>query len=296
MVMTQSASVPALTPAKTVAAARDLALRSLDRLPPLSPSAAWLLSKLAFRSVDFRELSKFVEKDSLLCAHILRTVNSAGFARRSTITSIRQAMSLLGIHSLRKISIGLTVSNLFSKTKAAPTWSRARFNLHAGATALLTEAIVDELPVQDKEGAFVAGMLHDLGALLIAVGLPEDFETISAFSAVACRPTFECEREILGFDHAELSGIALAKWSIPDVICRSVYHHHSPDAAEAPWLATVINRADAFVNHLGVTILPARAPVDREAPSLEIPGFEYDQPAVLKRFEVEWKELASFFQ
>ncbi len=274
---------------------REKALKSLDRLPPLAPAVGRLLSKLAFKGVDYRELASFVEKDALLCAHILRTVNSAAFARSRTITSVSQAMSLLGTNALRRIAVGFTVSNLFSRVKAAPTWSRMRFNLHSGATGILTEAMVENMPVENKDGAFVSGMLHDLGRLLIAVGLHEHYETITTRHELSGRPVFECEREIIHVDHAELSCIALTKWGIPDNICRAVGHHHDPESKDAPWLSMVIHRADRFVNHLGIAILPTGV-VAGDPPSMEIPGFEYDQAAVLQKFEREWIELSEFFQ
>ncbi len=193
---------------------------------------------------------------------------------------------------------------LFSKVKPAPSWSRVRFNLHSGATAILTDSIARRLPIDEKEGAFVAGMMHDIGRLLIAVGLPQDYEAIVALSSASGAPAVDCERQMLGTDHAELSGLALARWNIPEQITRAVHFHHAPDAPAASTLAVVLNRADRFVNHLGIMIdSPPKATVGAttgdgampEAPSPEIPGFDYDQREVLQEFEADWKELAQFF-
>jgi HD-like signal output (HDOD) protein len=274
---------------------RDRALRGLDRLPPLSPVVGRLLAKLAFKSVDFRELTALVGKDALLCGHILKTVNSAGFARSRTITSVQQAMSLLGIGQLRRIAVGFAVGNIFSKVRTPASWSRQRFNLHSGATALLTEGMVEKLSLDTKDGAFVAGMLHDLGKLLIAVTLSDSYETIAAMVCVSERSALDCEIDVLGIGHAELSALALSKWGLPELVCQAVYHHHTPEALHAPRLAAVIERADRFVNHLGITVLPPSAH-ESEPPSIEIPGLEFDTAAVLQRFETEWLELASFFE
>src|SRR5207302_5583876 len=107
---------------------REQALKSLDRLPQLSPTVGRLLSKLAFRDVDFDELTEVVSRDTLLCGHILRTVNSAGFARARTINSVQQAMTLLGLGRLRRIALGYSVTSLFSKIRMPSAWSRTRFN------------------------------------------------------------------------------------------------------------------------------------------------------------------------
>jgi len=282
-------------PARPPTAFRDQALQALDRLPPLSPTVGRLLARLAFRNVDFKELSALAVKDALLCGYILHTVNSAAFAQSRTITSIQHAVSLLGVGNLRQVALSFAVNNIFSKVKTPPSWSRQRFNLHSGATALLTEAIADSLPLENKDGAFVGGMLHDLGKLLIAVTLPDEYETIAAMVVVRERSVFECEWETLGTDHAELSALALAKWGLPELVCKAVYHHHDPEASNAPMLALIIAKADQFVNHLGITVLP---PIVHEGnqPSIEIPGSEFDTRAVLERFESEWLEFTKFFQ
>ena len=286
---------PTAPPASAVSA-RSKAIECLDLLPPLSPVVGRLLSQLASGNLTYKLLSDFVQKDVLLCAHILRTVNSAAYARPRSINSVAQAMSLLGVNKLRRIVAGFGLTNLFTKTKIAPTWSRMRFNLHSGATGILTEAIVDAMPVVDKEGAFVAGLMHDLGRLMLAVALPEEYETINAMVAISGGDYTTSEREALGFDHAELAGLALTKWKLPELICRAATYHHSPEHPNAPWLATVVHRADRFVDYLGVAINQPSSGTQTEPPQLDIPGFEFDQQAVLEQFEKEWKELSEFFR
>jgi HD-like signal output (HDOD) protein len=274
---------------------RERALRSLDHLPPLSPMVGRLLSRLTFHDVAFEELAGLVSKDTLLCAQILQMVNSAGFARHHTITSIQQAMSLLGITRLRRIAVGAAFSNLFANNRMPPSWSRTRFNLHSAATAILVEAITAQLPVADNGGAFVAGMLHDLGRLLIAVGLPDEYELTAALASTQGRTLVDVERQILGTDHAELSGLALEKWCLAEPICRAVSFHEADDAPPDLWLAHVVGVASRFVNHLGISIEPATE-TRTDPPSLSIPGFEYPATPVLQRFEKDWKELAAFFR
>ncbi len=242
-----------------------------------------------------KELKGLIEKDVLLCGHVLRAVNSAAFARPTAITSLQQAMSLLGLARLRRIALGFAVANLFPKEETPPSWSKQRFILHSGATALLTEAIADGMRLENPEGAFVGGMLHDLGKLLIAVTLPRDYEAVALRVQVNEQRVFECEKETLGFDHAELSAIALLKWGLPESVCQAVYYHHDPQTASAPKLAIVIARADGFVNHLGITVLPPSGHAG-DPPSIEIQGCEFDTLAVLQRFEKEWLELAKFFE
>ena len=283
---------------------RDRALKSLDRLPPLSNSVGSLLAKLAFRNVEFEDLADMVTKDTLLCGHILKTVNSAGFARARTITSLQQAMTLLGLSRLRRIAVSFSVTNLFSKTRTPPSWSRTRFNLHSAATAILAELIADAVPGPNRQGAFVGGLLHDIGKLLIAVSAPQQFEMTMGLASASGRSLVDCEREVLGTDHAELSGLALTRWCLPEPVCRAVFHHHAPDlceqlqahpASDYLWLALVLQRADHFINYLGISVTE-QASREPGLPSLEIPGYSYSASEVLERFQKEWKELSPFFK
>lgn len=283
---------------------REQALKSLDRLPLLSPSVSRLLAKLTFGNVAFEDLTELVSRDTFLCGHILRTVNSAGFARSRTITSVGQAMTLLGLSRLRHIALSFSVTKLFSKARMPQIWSRTQFSRHTVATALLAESIADKTHGPNRQEAFLAGLLHDIGKVLIAVTAPEQYEMALALASASGRPLFECEREIFGTDHAELSGLALTKWSLSEPVCRAVFHHHAPGlhdelilhpASDYLYLALVIQRADHFVNYLGISVSD-QGSNSPGLPSLEIPGYSYDQPKVLERFQREWKELSAFFQ
>jgi putative nucleotidyltransferase with HDIG domain len=245
--------------------------------------------------VDYKELTALAAKDAILCGHILSTVNSAGLGKSRTITSVQQALLLLGVSHLRQIALSLVVGNLFSKAKTPPSWSGQRFNLHSGATALLTQAIVDHLPIDNVDGAFVGGMLHDIGKLLIAVALPREYETIAAMVQVREQTFLECERETIGTDHAELSAFALREWGLPEPVCEAVRCHHDVETADAPKLSVILASANSFVNQLGISVLPP-AVHKNPMPILEIPGFELDSSAVLQRFEAECIDLTKFFQ
>jgi len=80
--------------------------------------------------------------------------------------------------------------------------------------------LVNEVPVEFSEGAFIAGILHDIGKVLIAVTLPEEFENLRSLVALKQIPLVECERDVLGIDHAELSALAIGRWELAEPIQR----------------------------------------------------------------------------
>jgi len=281
---------------------REQSLKSLDRLPRFSPMMAQLLARFTHRNCNANALADVVAKDPLLSAQVLRLANSAVLARKQPIHSVKHAIAMIGVGPMRSFALASSLSNLFSRTKTAPGFSVTRFNLHSVATATLAELLTDELPVHNAESAFISGLLHDVGKMLIAVSLPREYEKILAFAAITQRPLIECERCILGTDHAELSGIAISRWDLPEPVQWAGFYHHEPEKAQLLdrdatklGLSTVVNRADAFINYLGMSVLPPSAHAGKD-PGLEFEGFSYSHERTLQRFQLEWKRLGDLFR
>jgi len=262
-----------------------------------------LLAGLARQDCEVHELASLVEKDTLLSAQLLRMANSAKFARSQAIVDIPHAIAMVGITMMWKLALSVSVSNLFSREKTAPSFSKLRFNIHSVATATLAELLAEEGPFEHPKSAYIAGLLHDVGKLLIAVNTPDLYEEILAISSISRRSPREVEYEVLGLDHAELSQLAIEKWGLSVPIQQAAQYHHCPEDARlverpAPGrigLSQAIHKADLFVNYLGMSILPSLA-TREEAPSLTIPGYEITEELVLQRFQYEWKHLNNLFK
>ena len=264
---------------------------TLNGMPRMSPSVMRLMAKLARFDVDWREISAVIEGDPILCGQILRVVNSVEFGRRSTVSKISQAVSLLGMSRLRKISLGMTVTKLFSRSKMANGWSPLRFNGHSVAVAAMTEILADFVPVEHADSAFVAGLLHDTGKLAIAASLRDEYEQILKLWSGSDRSMQDCEREILDCDHAEISGLIVARWELPAFLQRAVHDHHQPREMD---LSGLVQQADEFVRYLGMLVEP---PDLRPLPEyqLQLPGYELPQAEILERFRIELDELNKMF-
>ena len=282
---------------------REQALKCLERLPAMSPMVTQLLSRLARGNCDVMELTALVEKDAVLSAQILRLANSAFFARAQPINSVKHAIAMVGVGAMRKFALGTSISNLFSRFRVAPSFSMTRFNLHSVATGTLVELISDEVPLEDHNTAFIAGLLHDVGKLLIAIAMPKQYEDILGVAAVSGAPLWECEREVLGTDHAELSSLAISRWDLGESLRWAVCYHHEPERARAVEqdragklsLSLAIHRADAFINSLGMSVCPA-PPLCGAVSSLDFPGFSFSTQRVIQRFELELRGLTDLFR
>jgi HD-like signal output (HDOD) protein len=252
-------------------AMKQRALGGLDKLPPFSMIMNRLIVSLAGEEVGFAGLADLVEKDTVISGNLLHMVNSALNSRRGTINSVRHALSLLGVEKVRNAVLGMSVTRMWSHVYMPPSLSMARFNIHSSAVAILSDCLAQRVPVSYGEGAFIAGLLHDVGRLLIALGLSDEHQVIAEMHWKTGRPVYHCELEILGFSHPELSAEALTFWNLPEPIRVAVLYHHHPEA-DAPAadsiagknqirLSRVLRVADEYVNSLGISILYAGEPV-----------------------------------
>src|SRR5450755_3884872 len=107
---------------------RDRALKALGQLPPFSPILNRLIASLAQEDVSFAKLADLIEKDTVLAGNVLRLVNSALYGLCGTVSSIRHAISLLGVGKLRNAMLSMSVSRMWSQLKTPPGWSMADFN------------------------------------------------------------------------------------------------------------------------------------------------------------------------
>jgi HD-like signal output (HDOD) protein len=219
-----------------------------------------LMSSLADEDVSFAQLASVIERDSVLSGNVLRLVNSALYGRRGTVSSVRAAVSILGLGRLRNFLLGLSVSRLFARVKPPTGFDMARFNTHSTAVAILADQFVQKANTSYPEGAFAAGLLHDLGRLMIALTLPNEYSQTSAVRAESGRPLEECEQEVLDVTHSELSAAALQRWGLPTPIQKAVLYHHrskldpSTGQSNAFPLSAILETADLVADAMDYSV------------------------------------------
>jgi len=281
-------------------ALKQKALEALAELPPFPAILTRLVASLSGENVAFSQLGDLIEKDAVIAANLLHLVNSALYARRGTINSVRHALSLLGIDKVRNAVLGMSVTRLWSKVAMPRSWSMARFNLHSSDTAILSDLLAQRLTVDYPEGAFVAGLLHDVGRMLIARALPTQHELILALSTSSAA-YLACESQVLGWTHPELSADALVSWNLPEPIAAAVRNHHKPETnlSTPLQLSRVLAAADHYVNSLGASIHASSAPPQPMADTSQIESLGLDadsRAATLAEFKIEHDAMSQFFR
>lgn len=273
---------------------RARALKCLQRLPEFSTMIGQVLLRLSHPDCEVREVAEMIERDPVLAGQVLRVANSGLYGRLRRISDIRHAITMVGLNTIRRHSLAYTLAKLFGRQKTAAMFSPAAFNAHSTATGLLADLMGSRLPVPESDFLFSAGLLHDLGRLLLAISIPKEYDDCMSVAAINRTPVLECEREILGVDHVELSILGLETWEMPDALVHAVaYHHRSEEDPKAGprvvAMSAVLARADARVNYMGIS--PCSWLTSTGDASLEFPGHTYDWRHVARAFDFELEAL-----
>ncbi|EPR43789.1 metal dependent phosphohydrolase [Desulfovibrio sp. X2] len=210
-----------------------------------------------------KEISQVVSSDVALAGKLLKLVNSPFFGLSSRVDSIERAVSLVGARELSTLALGITTINFFKDIPPELVDMRSfwRHSLSCGVFSKLLAAY-RKLP---SERLFIAGLLHDAGRLVLFKDMPYASVQALIFARSNLLPQVVAEREIFGFNHAEVGGRLLADWSFPEALVATVAHHHDPHRAPEPVEAAVVQIADLLANAAeissgGMYMLPAMAP------------------------------------
>lgn len=197
------------------------------------------------------DISIVILRDPNLVARVLKTANSAYYGLPSKVDTISRAVALLGMHELQKIVCSVAAVETFSKLSSAVT-NMNSFWRHGVYTGLMAQNLARRARVLHPERLFVAGLLHDLGTLLINQRFPELAETAIRESAGSEDALYRIEDTKLGFNHAYLTGLMLENWHLPAALSDAICWHHLPHRARiAPIDAAILKVADTIANFSG---------------------------------------------
>jgi HD-like signal output (HDOD) protein len=241
-------------------ASQKLGLQTLRDLPPFTPALNRLLATISNENASTALIVAIVESDPVLAGNVLKLVNSAAFDRKHAVNSIHHAVTLIGIDKLRNMVFGSSIANLSNRVKTAPEWSTNRFNLHSVACGVMCDVLTEYLELDYADRAFTAGLFHDVGKLLIAVGMQDSHAKINELYAAQFGTMLECEQSVMGISHADLSADALAFWKLPAALQRVARFHHEPEkdlgdpGPTGFTLTQIVFCADAYLETRGLSL------------------------------------------
>jgi putative nucleotidyltransferase with HDIG domain len=228
--------------------ALDQVLRKINNLPSLPTVIMELLASMDREDVNIDALARGIAQDQALTAKTLRVANSSFYGMAHQITTISEAIAILGFRAVRGLATTAALVSTFDnhalgRINFVPFWR------HSLATAVCARELARHLKL-NPEHAYTAGLLHDIGRLVLATQFQPSYQEVVAHRAKHDCTLMEAERAVLSIDHAAVGHAMTAHWKFPPSIQLAIAHHHSPEPAMEQTLPCVIQAADALAHAL----------------------------------------------
>jgi putative nucleotidyltransferase with HDIG domain len=253
----------------------DDIIKAVRDLPSLPAVVIELLGSMDQEDIDTHALAAKITLDQALTAKTLRLANSSFYGMPSKVTTIAQAISVLGFHSIRTLVTACSITGSF----AAGAGPRSDFDFpafwrHAVASAVCARLLAPYCRV-NPDAAFTAGLLHDLGTLVLVTGFPEQYRSASAYQREHDCLTAEAQRAVFGIDHAAVGSALAAHWNFPAAIQAAVAAHHQPDVAAEAERGSPLNLSTViYVANILAHALDLSCQQDDQAPPLSLPVWQ----------------------
>jgi len=221
-------------------------------LKPAPETARRIISRMECSGFNLSDLEKYILQDQVITANVLKICNSAyyGFSRR--ISSIKKAASLLEAKTLKKIVMDASLCNLYKDGIGAYSVEKGEMLNHSLYCAMVAELICQEKKIKNPDTVFTAGLLHDIGKVVLDQHVFEKFNLIMDRVLNKAASFLDAENEILGYNHAQVGGIIAREWNLPEVLIEAISFHHQPqEAKENPEVVSVVHIADNICSMIG---------------------------------------------
>lgn len=211
--------------------------------------------------------------DQGLTANVLRLANSAHYGHGRRINTVTEAVLLVGFTSIRSLAITSHTSKVLSRPLPGYAMGRGDLWRHSMSVAFVSRRLAAETRSAPMEVAFVAGLLHDVGKVILSDLMRESFEQMTSVAHDERIPLAMVEQRLLGFDHADLGARLAEAWEFPAALTEAIGTHHRPgDATVAPQLAHCVHVADLTCLFIGAGAGASAVPYGVDPTSFEAIG------------------------
>jgi putative nucleotidyltransferase with HDIG domain len=234
------------------------------------------------------DIASILQEDAGISAKVLRLTNSAYYGLTRTVESIRQAVVIIGLDAVKNLVLTASVFEMFSKKQIDPEF-QDYFWRHSLATAFGARMLARNLNGAsgfDAESGFSAGLLHDIGKMVISVYMPDERDRIKNLKSL--RPNVSdhvVEGEILGYNHTQVGAVLGDKWQLPDKLVEAIEYHHYPQAAP--------NQQNKLPHLIHVTNYLAKLTFDTEPDEKTVP-FELPKEEAMEALGISDQDIMAF--
>ncbi|MBL8729956.1 MAG: HDOD domain-containing protein [Planctomycetes bacterium] len=199
-----------------------------------------------------KEAAAVIEKDPAIATRVLRLVNSSFYGLRNPVSNINLACSILGLKVIKNLVVQATVLQTFGSTPEIRGFDAQWLWDHSFKAAIACRLLAEQSPVGNgltKEDAYTAGLIHDIGKLILIDGQADRFSDALRLSQQGNVPLAKAEGEVFGFNHAHVGGLLANRWKLPPVVQAAVMYHHSPATNADDWARGFVVKAANTLAH-----------------------------------------------
>jgi len=201
----------------------------IESMPAFPKSVQQVLELADDINCNPRELVKVVEHDPVLTGRMLRVVNSAYFGLSRRISSVKEALAFIGLNTLKNVALTLAAVGALPKKNEAGL-ETDKFLTRALAVGATSRWLASRsgLGARETDRAFLAGLLHDFGLIVLALHRPQTYRAVMKEIAAGQRSAYDIEMEAMGTSHFELGALVAEKWKLEVKIAETIRHHRTP--------------------------------------------------------------------
>jgi putative nucleotidyltransferase with HDIG domain len=226
-------------------------LAKLETLPSQPALYTQLLSEIESPNSSFQKVGEVIARDAGMAAKILQLVNSAFFGLARRIGSPQEAVALLGYDTVKTLVLGVKIFAQFDAGRLLRLGLDALWEHSLAASQCArTISTAENLPRQAQTEAFTAGILHDVGKLILAQNFAERYADVLRCARTEGRPLCDLEADCFGASHAELGAYLMGLWGLDEAVVESIAHHHGRRQALPAGRVAAIVYAANVLEHL----------------------------------------------
>jgi putative nucleotidyltransferase with HDIG domain len=228
-------------------------LDTVNDLPVLPANIQKITDIMDDESKSAEDISAIIAADQGLTSKVLKIANSAFYGRMNQVVKISESVVVIGILNMKSMLYAIFMEQVYGGAKEEHGML-SKMWLHSISTALLSQKIMEKFNPGEKDAAYTAGLIHDIGELIILKYEPELFDEI--MSEVKDEETLSrvtVEETVMGFSHSDLGAAMARKWALPRSIKNAIFFHHNPDICDADnQVVAAVHLADAICCMAGI--------------------------------------------
>jgi len=204
---------------------------SIHEIGSLPQTLAAVLQVINDPNSGAKDIADVISKDLSLTTRVLKMVNSANYGRRTRVSRISEAVTVMGLNSIKVLTLSSSVFGMISGKELAEKFNIKLISRHLIETASIARSLAEKINYPDPEEAFVAGILHDVGIVLMVLYFKEKYCDLLGELRTGGRGILESEKELFGFTHCDIGAELIESWKLPTRLAFVVQNHHVTDNA-----------------------------------------------------------------